>query len=48
MKTYSVDHVQDTLIGLIVTPDRDKFEEELQMDTPNSRKDHNEKTTDIH
>ena len=32
MKTYSLDEVQDTLIGKIGTADRDKFEFELQMD----------------
>jgi HTH-type transcriptional regulator / antitoxin HipB len=32
MKTYSLDHVQDTLIGEIGTANRDKFEYELQMD----------------
>ena len=32
MKTYTIDEVQDKLIGKIGTPDRDKFEFELQMD----------------
>jgi HTH-type transcriptional regulator / antitoxin HipB len=32
MKTYTFDQVQDELIGKIGTPDRDKFEYELQMD----------------
>ncbi|MCE9537764.1 MAG: helix-turn-helix domain-containing protein [Bacteroidetes bacterium] len=32
MKTYTLDQVQDKLIGKIGTPDRDKFEYELQMD----------------
>jgi DNA-binding XRE family transcriptional regulator len=32
MKTYTLDEVQDTLLGKIGTPDRDKFEYELQMD----------------
>jgi DNA-binding XRE family transcriptional regulator len=32
MKTYSLDHVQDTLIGTIGTANRDRFEYELQMD----------------
>jgi len=32
MKTYSLDQVQDKLIGKVGTPDRDKFEYELQMD----------------
>ncbi len=32
MKTYTLDQVQDKLIGTIGTPDRDKFEYELQMD----------------
>lgn len=32
MKTYSLDHVQDKLIGKIGTANRDKFEYELQMD----------------
>jgi len=32
MKTYSLDQVQDELIGKIGTPGRDKFEYELQMD----------------
>ena len=31
MKTYTLDEVQDKLIGRIGTPDRDKFEYELQM-----------------
>ena len=32
MKTYSLDQVQDKLIGKIGTANRDKFEYELQMD----------------
>ncbi len=32
MKTYTLDQVQDKLIGKIGTLDRDKFEYELQMD----------------
>lgn len=32
MKTYTLDEVQDKLIGKIGTTDRDKFEFELQMD----------------
>ena len=32
MKTYTLDEVQDKLIGEIGTPDRDKFEYELQME----------------
>jgi len=32
METYTIDEVQDKLIGKIGTPDRDKFEFELQMD----------------
>ena len=32
MKTYTLDEVQDRLIGKMGTPDRDKFEYELQMD----------------
>ena len=32
MKTYTLDEVTDKLIGKIGTPDRDKFEYELQMD----------------
>ncbi|WP_206023175.1 helix-turn-helix domain-containing protein [Runella sp. CRIBMP] len=32
MKTYTLDQVQDTLIGKIGTPERDLFEYELQMD----------------
>jgi len=32
MKTYTLDEVQDKLIGKVGTPDRDKFEYELQMD----------------
>ncbi len=32
MKTYSLDEVQDSLIGKLGTPARDKFEYELQMD----------------
>lgn len=32
MKTYTLDQVQDKLIGKTGTPDRDKFEYELQMD----------------
>ena len=32
MKTYTIDEVQDKLIGKIGTPSRDRFEYELQMD----------------
>ena len=32
MKTYTLDEVQDELIGKIGTPRRDQFEYELQMD----------------
>jgi len=32
MKTYTLDEVQDRLIGKKGTPERDKFEYELQMD----------------
>ena len=32
MKTYTLDQVQDKLIGKKGTPKRDKFEYELQMD----------------
>lgn len=32
MKTYSLDQVQDKLIGKIGTANRDKFEYQLQMD----------------
>ncbi len=32
MKTHTIDEVQDKLIGKIGTPNRDKFEYELQMD----------------
>lgn len=32
MKTYTLDKVQDKLIGKTGTPDRDRFEYELQMD----------------
>ncbi len=32
MKTYTLDEVQDKLIGKTGTPNRDKFEYELQMD----------------
>ena len=32
MKTYSLDQVQDKLIGKLGTADRDKFEYELKMD----------------
>jgi len=32
MKTYTLDEVQDTLIGEIGSPERDLFEYELQMD----------------
>lgn len=32
MKTYTLDEVQDKLIGKIGTPERDVFEYELQMD----------------
>jgi DNA-binding XRE family transcriptional regulator len=32
MKTYTLDEVQDKLIGKIGTPNRDRFEYELKMD----------------
>jgi HTH-type transcriptional regulator/antitoxin HipB len=32
MKTYSLDQVQDSLIGKKGTPERDRFEYELQLD----------------
>ena len=32
MKAYTLDQIQDKLIGKIGTPDRDIFEYELQMD----------------
>lgn len=32
MKTYSLDEVQNTLIGKIGTPNRDKFEYELKLE----------------
>jgi HTH-type transcriptional regulator/antitoxin HipB len=32
MKTHTLDEVQDKLIGNIGTPNRDRFEYELQMD----------------
>ena len=32
MRTYTLDEVQDTLIGKKGTPERDSFEYELQMD----------------
>jgi HTH-type transcriptional regulator / antitoxin HipB len=32
MKVYTLDYVQDELIGKVGTVDRDKFEYELQMD----------------
>jgi hypothetical protein len=32
MKTYTLDEVQDKLIGEIGTPERDVFEYELQLD----------------
>jgi len=32
MRTYTLDEVQDKLIGKIGTPSRDKFEYDLQMD----------------
>lgn len=32
MKTYTLDQVQDKIIGKKGTPNRDKFEYELQMD----------------
>jgi len=32
MKTHTLNEVQDKLIGEIGTPDRDRFEYELQMD----------------
>ena len=33
MKTYTLDEVQDKLIGEKGTPDRDRFEYELQMES---------------
>jgi HTH-type transcriptional regulator / antitoxin HipB len=32
MKTHTLDEVQDKLVGKIGTPERDRFEYELQMD----------------
>ncbi|WP_149244085.1 helix-turn-helix domain-containing protein [Dyadobacter sp. 32] len=32
MKTFTLDQVQDKLIGEVGTPDRDRFEYELQME----------------
>lgn len=32
MKTYTLNEVQDKLIGKVGTPDRDKFEYDLKMD----------------
>ena len=32
MTTYTLDEVQDKLIGSVGTPNRDRFEYELQMD----------------
>ena len=32
MKIYTLDQVQDQLIGTVGTPNRDRFEYELQMD----------------
>ena len=32
MKTYSIEQVQDKLIGKVGTPERNRFEYELQMD----------------
>ena len=32
MKSYTLDHVQDNLLGKAGTPERDRFEYELQMD----------------
>jgi HTH-type transcriptional regulator / antitoxin HipB len=32
MKTYTLDEVQDKLIGKVGTPNRDRFEYEFQMD----------------
>jgi hypothetical protein len=32
MKTYAIEEVQDQLIGPIGTPNRDRFEYNLQMD----------------
>jgi len=32
MKTYTIDEVQDKLIGTVGTPERDRFEYELQLD----------------
>jgi DNA-binding XRE family transcriptional regulator len=33
MKTYTLDEVQDNLIGAIGTPERDRFEYDLQLDS---------------
>ncbi|MEI6435798.1 MAG: hypothetical protein WCP32_13210 [Bacteroidota bacterium] len=38
MKTYTLDEVQDKLIGKVGTPNRDRFEYELQMDNRESNK----------
>ncbi len=32
MKTYSLDHIQDELIGKVGTPERDLYEYELQLE----------------
>jgi len=32
MKTYTLEEVQDNLIGTVGTPERDRFEYELQLD----------------
>jgi len=32
MKTYTLNEVQDKLIGVLGTPDRERFEYELQLD----------------
>lgn len=32
MKTYTIDQVQDKILGDVGTPERDRFEYELQMD----------------
>ncbi|MFH6950391.1 hypothetical protein ACHRV6_17985 [Flavobacterium sp. FlaQc-51] len=35
MKTYTLDQVTDEVIGKIGTPNRDKFESELQLELLN-------------
>jgi hypothetical protein len=32
MKTYTLDEVQDELLGKVGTPERDRFEYELQLE----------------